>query len=408
MILAGLAGNVMEWYDFAVYGYFAGVIGRLFFPSDDPAVSLIASFGAFAAGFLVRPIGGLVFGRIGDLVGRRRALTLSVLAMALPTILIACLPTYQTIGIAAPIAIVLLRIVQGLSVGGEFTSSLIFLVEHSPPEKRAATAIWGSWGASAGILLGSAIGALLTQMVDGEQLLLWGWRIPFALGGLVALSAFLVRRKLPGDAVPNDTGNPIREVFGRHRPAVLRVALLNIGGGVGFYAAFIYSVSYIRDIDHLSQELAFDLNTGAMALLLVILPLAAWISDRIGRKPLLVAAFAALSLGAIPLFQLIHSGDPLTVFIGEAGFALLVGMSNGGSVAANVELVPASIRCTGLAFAYNLSIGLFGGSTPLIAAWLIDRTGNPITPAYWIAAAASISLVTTAFFTRETRFQPLS
>lgn len=153
VIFAGLIGNVMEWYDFAVYGYFAMVIGRQFFPSDTPSVSLIAAFGAFAVGFLVRPLCGLIFGRIGDLVGRQRAMMLSVMAMAIPTVLIGLLPTYEAIGVAAPLSIVLIRIIQGLSVGGEYTSSLVFLVEHAKPNHRARTAIWGVWGATAGILL---------------------------------------------------------------------------------------------------------------------------------------------------------------------------------------------------------------------------------------------------------------
>ncbi|UCE64060.1 MAG: MFS transporter, partial [Nitrospirota bacterium] len=179
IILAGLVGNVMEWYDFAVYGFFASVIGHQFFPSDNPTVSLIAAFGAFAAGFLVRPLGGLIFGRIGDLVGRSRALTLSVLTMAIPTVLIGLLPTHQAIGMAAPILLVTLRIIQGLSVGGEYTSSLVFLVENAPQDRRAFNAIWGVWGATAGILLGSGVGALLTNILTASQVGTWGWRLPF-------------------------------------------------------------------------------------------------------------------------------------------------------------------------------------------------------------------------------------
>lgn len=162
-ILAGLVGNIMEWYDFAIYGYFAATIGKQFFPSEDPAISLIASFGAFAAGFLARPLGGIVFGRIGDIVGRKRVLMLSVMAMAVPTTLIAFLPGYETIGILAPIILVLLRIIQGLSVGGEYTSSIVFLVEQAPAKRRSFFAVWGMWGAVLGILAGSAIGDVSRQ-----------------------------------------------------------------------------------------------------------------------------------------------------------------------------------------------------------------------------------------------------
>jgi len=406
IILAGLVGNVMEWYDFAVYGYFASVLGHLFFPSDDPSVSLIAAFGAFAAGFLVRPLGGLLFGRIGDLVGRRRALILSVMAMAVPTVLIGFLPTYETIGIAAPILIVVLRIVQGLSVGGEYTSSLVFLVEHGAPGRRAFNAIWGMWGATAGILLGSGVGALLTNVLDQAEVSDWGWRLPFIVGALVAGTGILVRRAIHTEAPPSQSTSPVRDTFGRYRMSVLRVALLNVGFGVSFYAAFVYGVTYIKEIDKLPGRIAFNLNTEAMALLLVVLPVAALLSDRIGRKPMLIAGSVILAFGAIPFFHLMHSADPWTIFLGEVGFVLAIGLLSGGLVA-NVELIPSAVRCTGLAFAYNASLGYFGGTTPMIAAWLIVTTGDPIAPAYWVAAAGAVTLLSAIFLVRETAFEPL-
>lgn len=404
IIFAGLVGNVMEWYDFAVYGYFAGVIGHQFFPSDNPTASLIAAFGAFAAGFLVRPLGGLVFGRIGDLVGRKRTLTLSVIAMAVPTVLIAFLPTHATIGIAAPLLLVALRIVQGLSVGGEYTSSLVFLVEHAPAHRRAFNAVWGPWGATAGILLGSGVGAILSNVLDEAQIVGWAWRLPFLAGGLVAMTGYLVRRTIHADKVSMASRSPVFDVFGKFRASILRVALLNVGFGVAFYAAFVYAVTYIKEIDRLPERVAFNLNTGSMALLLLILPGAAWLSDRFGRKPLLIAGSAMLALGAVPLFHLMHTMDPTIIFLGEVGFVLAVGILIGGIVAASGELIPEAVRCTGLAFAYNATVGWFGGTTPMIAAWLIASTGDPIMPAYWIALAGTVSLVTALFFVRETRF----
>ena len=278
ILVAGLVGNAIEWYDFAVYGYFATVIGRQFFPSDDPAISLIAAFGAFAAGFLVKPLGGLVFGRVADLVGRQHALILSVIAMALPTVLIGLLPTHQTIGIAAPIAIIALRIVQGLSVGGEYTNSLVFLVEHAPPHRRAFYAIWGQWGAVLGILLGSGVGSLLATILDDAQIASWGWRLPFLLGVLVAVSGYLIRSGIQAEEPPAEVRRPVYDSFGKHRMSVLRVVLLNVGFGPAFYTAFVYAVSYIKEIDRLPEGVALDLNTGSMALLLVIMPLAAWLS----------------------------------------------------------------------------------------------------------------------------------
>ena len=406
-MLAGIVGNVMEWYDFAVYGYFAVVIGKLFFPSEDPAISLIASFGAFAAGFLVRPIGGLVFGRIGDLFGRKRALLLSVLAMAVPTVLIGLLPTHASIGIAAPVAVVALRLVQGLSVGGEYTSSMIYLAEHAPPERRALFASSAMWGCGVGVLLGSGVGALVTNVVDVAVVEAWAWRVPFLVGGIVAAAGTMLRKRMHVVETSGNSKRPIRDSFGRHRGAMIRVALLNVGQGVGFYAAFVYAVTYINEIDGLPEEIAFDLNTASMALLLVFLPLAAILCDRIGRKPLLIAGCGILAFGALPLFELMHSTDAWKVFCGEVGFAVAVSVTGAGLVAANVELMPRAVRCTGLAFAYNTALALFGGTTPLIASWLILRTGDPIAPAYYVAAAGFVSLITAVIFTPETRFTEL-
>jgi len=294
VILAGLIGNVMEWFDFAVYGYFASIIGTHFFPSDDPSVSLIAAFGAFAAGFLVRPLGGVIFGRIGDIVGRKRAMVLSVMAMAIPTVLIGLMPTYQTIGVAAPILIVLLRIIQGLSVGGEYTSSLIFLAEHAKPGHRARTAFWGMWGATAGILLGSAIGGLVAGILTEDQLMGWGWRIPFLFGALVAVSGYLIRRNIQATIPEGASKTPVKDTFGRYRWDVIKVALLNIGNGVSFYAAFVYAVTYIKGVDKLPESVALDLNTMSMVVLLMLIPMTSYLSDRLGRKPLLISGAAIL------------------------------------------------------------------------------------------------------------------
>ena len=407
VILAGLVGNVMEWYDFAVYGFFASIIGVHFFPSENPAISLIAAFGAFAAGFLVRPLGGLLIGRIGDKIGRKRAMVISVMAMAVPTVLIGLMPTYQTIGMAAPVLIVVLRIVQGLSVGGEYTSSLIFLAEHAKPGRRSRISIWGMWGATAGTLLGSAIGALISDVLTADQLLDWGWRVPFLMGSLVAITGYLIRRSIHDTAPVGASKTPIQDTFGKHKMPVIKLALVNVGFGVAFYAAFVYSVTYIKTIDKLPESIALNLNTLSMVILLALLPASAWLSDRFGRKPLIVLGSALLTFGAIPIFHLLHTTDPVVIFLGELSFVVAIAIMAGGLVATNVELMPAAIRCTGLAFAYNASIGFFGGTTPMIVAWLIHTTGDPISPAYWVAAAGLISLLTAVFLIPETRDRTL-
>jgi MHS family proline/betaine transporter-like MFS transporter len=357
-------------------------------------VSLIAAFGAFAAGFLARPFGGLVLGRLGDVVGRRQVLMISIFCMAIPTVLIGLLPSYEHMGIVAPILVVLLRIIQGLSVGGEYTSSAVFLAEHAPPDRRGLMASWSTWGTVAGILLGSGIGAVFSNLLTDAQIGAWGWRIPFLMGGGIAVIGLLLRRGLTDTEPPAKNATPVIAVFRDHLGAMGRIIGMNLGiSGVGFYLVFVYSVTYIKSVDQLSGAIAFDLNTGAMALMLVIMPLAAWLSDKLGRKPLLLGGLAGVVLGAIPCFMLIHSTDPVHIFTGLAILSVFIGMFAGPISATNVEQLPREVRCTGLAISYNLSVGLFGGTAPLIAAWLIRGTGDPLSPSYYLLAVSVISFV---------------
>jgi MHS family proline/betaine transporter-like MFS transporter len=402
VILAGLIGNVMEWYDFAIYGYFAGIIGTQFFPSSDPRDSLLAAFGAFAAGFLVRPLGGVVLGSVADRMGRQRALMVSVLAMAAATVLMAILPSYSRIGLAAPVLMVLLRILQGLSAGGEYSTSIVFLAEHAPAGRRGLVAIWGLWGSVLGILLGSGVGALLASQLSEAQLSSWGWRIPFALGLLVAITGLLLRRGLQGGTPPPQSLSPLQNSLSRHRGAVLRVMLLNIASSVGFYTAFVYAVSYIETVDDMTVAFALELNTGVMGLLLMAFPLSAWLSDRIGRRPMLISGSALLLFGGVPIFMLLHSTTPALLRQGDVLLMLAVALLAGGKNPANVELMPAAVRCTGLALAFNLAEGLFGGTTPLIASWLLTRFSNPLLPGVWLSLSGLITLITVLWFTPET------
>lgn len=408
IIVAAIVGNIMEWYDFSVYGYLAVFIGRQFFPNSDPSISLIAVFGAFAVGFMTRPLGAIVIGRIGDLVGRRRAMIVSMLAMAVPTVLLGLLPTYATIGIAAPIAVVVLRMVQGLSVGGECSSTMVFLAENAKPGRRGITAFWGVWGGGTGVLLGSGVSALAASLMSETQLESFGWRIPFLFGAVVGIVGYLIRRGLHAEAPVGASRQPVRDTFGKHRWTVAKAALLNTAFGVCFSVTFVYAVTYIQEFEHLSSETALDFNTATMAVLLAATPASAWLSDVFGRKPLLMISSAALTVGAIPLFHLINSGDPALIFLGMAVYGMMFGLFNGSIPITLVELIPGSIRCTGVSVAFNVPIALTGGTTPLIAAWLIKTTGDPIAPAYWVAGGCALSLFAVLFLIPETRDKPLT
>lgn len=406
-ILAGIAGNVMEWYDFAVYGYFAPTIGRHFFPTHDASSSLIASFGAFAAGFLMRPLGGLVFGHIGDKVGRKTALTVSVLAMAIPTFLIGVLPDHERLGAAAAVLLVALRMVQGLSVGGEYTTSVVFLVEGADQRRRGLAGSWSVFGSVAGILLGSAVGALTTTILSPEALHAWGWRVPFVAGLAVGLAGLYIRAHIPDAAAPaEDVNSPVMEAFRTEWRAMLRIIGLNAFNAVGFYLIFVYVVTYLKEVVGLPDDTALDINTANMGFLLLLLPAAGALSDHVGRKPLLVCSAAGALVFAWPLFWLMHHPNAGLAMLGQFGFALLLGLFLGALPTTLVEALPARVRCSALSVGYNLCLGVIGGTTPMATAFLLARSHDDLSPAYFVMAAAAISLAVAATL-RETAHEPL-
>ena len=397
LIAAGTAGNVMEWYDFAVYGYFAATIGRHFFPSTDATTSLIAAFGVFAAGFLMRPLGGVVFGHIGDHVGRKAALTISVLAMAIPTFLIGILPGYAVLGPTAAVLLVILRMIQGLSVGGEYTTSIVFLVEGAGRNHRGFAGSWSGFGAVGGILLGSAVGALVTLTLSPSEVASWGWRLPFLAGLFVGLAGLYVRRhipELPHPKADSSAGSPVWQALRTHGRTILRIGLLNVINGVGFYVAFVFLVTYMQTIGKLSEAAALEINTVNMIALLAMFPVAGWLSDRVGRKALLVAGIGGLLVLSWPLFWALHHPSSASWnFAGQLGFAVLFGLFGGALPVTMVETTPREVRCSAISVGYNLSVGVLGGMTPLVATWLMQRTRDDLAPAYYIMAAALVSLV---------------
>jgi MFS transporter, MHS family, proline/betaine transporter len=389
--LAGLAGNVMEWYDFAVYGYFAPVIGQHFFPAEAPAVSLIAAYGVFAAERTHEEAGGVVFGHIGDRVGRRAALTLSVLAMAIPTFLIGVLPGYAQLGILASVLLVVLRMVQGLSVGGEYTTSVVFLVEGAPPGRRGLSGSWSAFGAVGGILLGSAVGAVLTGLLSEEAVARWGWRLPFLAGLGVGLAGLYVRRNLPeAPAMHEQAGSPLLEAFRVEWRVMLRLAGLNALNAVGFYLSFVSLVSYFSGVVGLPSTAAFDINTFNMLVLLLTLPLAGALSDRLGRRPVLLAAAGGTLVLAWPLFWLLHHPHVAAALAGQLGLAVLLGLYLGVIPAVMVEATPSRVRCSALSVGYNLCLGVVGGTAPMVAAFLVERWGEQ-SPALYLMAAAGVT-----------------
>src|SRR5262245_8658850 len=406
MIAAGMIGNVLEWYDFAIYGYFATAIGRHFFPHEDAVAQLLSAFGVFALGYLMRPIGGVVVGHIGDRFGRRAALTFSVAAMAIPTFLIGLLPGYATLGLLAPIALTLLRMVQGLSVGGEYTSSMVFLVEHAPDGRRGLMGALASSGASGGILRGSAVGAGFAASMSDAALDAWGWRIPFLLGLVVGIAGYFLRRHVL-ETLPAERRKraPIVETLHEHWRIVLGFADMSVVTAVSFYVGFVYLVSWLQSADGIPPARALEINSFSMAVLLPVMIATGVLTDRIGRKPVLLLACILGFVGAVPLFLLLNHPSALSAQLGQLGLVAIVGLFGGAQPSIMVETAPVQVRCTAVSLGYNITLGVIGGLTPLVAASLVDRRGEEIAPAFLIMAAAVVTFVTLLWF-RETYRSP--
>lgn len=412
-IAAGAIGNVLEWYDFALYGYLAPIIADLFFPSDNPAISLIKTFGVFAAGFFMRPLGSLVFGHIGDKYGRKQALALSILVMAIATTLIGLLPTYHQIGIWAAVLLTILRLFQGLSVGGEYTTSVSFLVEHAPPNRRGLIGSFGLFGAVLGILLGSAVGAVLTGFLSHDALYSYGWRIAFLVGIPLGLLGFYIRRKIeetPGfkeiEEAEEIAKFPLLETLKTAPKEFLKTVGLSTLQAVSFYVLFVYLTTYYAKILGIPFSKALTINTISMVVLVLFIPVMSFLSDLVGRKKILTFSILSVILLSYPLFKMIATGDITKIIIAHMTFAFITSGFMGTVPTVLVEMFPTKIRNTAYSVGYNLALALFGGTAPLVVTYLIKETGDILAPAYYLIAASIVAFLI-AISLEETAFKPL-
>lgn len=410
IVAATVAGNAMEFYDFTTYAFFAVYIGKTFFPASTPLMSLLLSVAVFGVGFVTRPIGGVLIGAFADRAGRKPAMLLTIALITVGTLGLAVTPSYASIGIAAPIIVVLCRLVQGLALGGEVGPSTAFLIEIAPSGKRG---LYGSWQlASQGVaaLVAGIIGVLLTLSLSPEQMLAWGWRVPFVLGLLLIPVALYLRRRMPETLERNATP-PVADTaavtgIGSHAGAIVIAILLILGGTVSTYVAN-YMTTYAVTTLKLSPVIAMTATVIFGLTTLVGALLGGWLCDRHGRKPAMLWPRVALTLLTYPAFLLLtqHTSffNLVCVTMLLAG---LTGISGAASLVAVPELFPSHVRALGMSIAYAVGVSLFGGTTQFMVTWLIAATGNPAAPALYVVAASVVTLLG-ILAVRETGDKPL-
>lgn len=395
-VVAATSGNVLEWYDFTVYGFLAPTLGRIFFPSEDHVASLLSAFAVLAIGYAARPIGSVIYGYVGDRLGRKPALLSSVMLMGIGSVLIGVLPTHAQIGIAASVLLVLIRIVQGISVAGEYTASGVLVVEEARRESRGLVGSWIACAMMLGCVLGSGVPALMSSYLTDDQMIAWGWRIPFFIGGAVALFSAVLRLHLSESSALAESGerirSPIRTAIREYWPTILQMIALLIPTAIIYFMIFVYAASYLTGQMHFSTARALDISTVNLIVIAVLGVAIGYLSDRFGRRAMLLIGAIGTLVFAWPLWLLMHQTSLAGVFLGQLGFAAFNAIGWALSITVLSEMVPTRLRCSAVALSYNICMAAFGGTTPIIATYLVNRTGDDFAPVYYVMIATLVSL----------------
>lgn len=413
-IAATAVGNMMEWFDFGIFSYLAVPLGKVFFPTASGPVQLISTLATFSAAFVVRPLGGFFFGPLGDRIGRKRVLATTIIMMAAGTFCIGLVPSYATIGIWAPLLLLLARLVQGFSTGGEYGSAMTFIAEHSPDRRRGFLTSWLEFGTLAGIVLGALLVAALTAVLSHRELISWGWRIPFLVTAPLALVGLYLRFRLAETpvfermerAAAQGVRAEFRRIFVQERRSLLVCVGLVLAWNVSSYMLPAYLPSYLSADIGLRQTTALMVVVAALAVLMVLVAFVGRLSDRVGRRPVLMAGCLLLAVGGVPAFLLIRTGALGLVFAGCLLVGLMLLCFEGAGPATLPALFPTEIRAGALSVAFNLGVSLFGGTTPLVVQTLIHATGNLLVPGVYLAVAGAIGAVA-VLSTPETAGRPL-
>jgi MHS family proline/betaine transporter-like MFS transporter len=414
---ASFMGNFVEWFDYAAYGYLATVIAATFFPQTDKATALLATFAVFALSFIVRPLGGLVWGHFGDKYGRRSALSWSILIMSISTFCIGILPTYNHIGLWAPALLLLIRLFQGFSASGEYAGASAFLAEYAPEGKRGLYTSIVPASTAAGLLFGAVFVAGLHSWMNVEDLHSWGWRLPFLLAAPFGLVGRYIRMSLQDtpkflemekrlEAKECATHAPVRELLTVHRRSVMIGIGVTCLNAVAFYLLLSYMPTYLSTEMGMSESDSFLASTVSLATYIGLIFLMGKLSDRFGRKTMLLTASVLFLALTFPLFGLLENQPLIVILMIQIAFGAILAMNDGTLPCFLAEIFPTRVRFSGFAFSFNIANAVFGGTAPFIATWLIQMTGNKMAPAWYLLAAAAVALVA-MLASRETAHKAL-
>ncbi|WP_255306448.1 glycine betaine/L-proline transporter ProP [Streptomyces sp. Wb2n-11] len=415
-VKAAALGNAMEWFDFGVYSYIAVTLGKVFFPSGDPTAQLLSTFGAFAAAFLVRPVGGMVFGPLGDRVGRQKILAITMIMMAAGTFAIGLIPSYATIGIWAPALLFLARLVQGFSTGGEYGGASTFIAEYAPDKRRGFFGSFLEFGTLAGYIGGAGLVTLMTALLSADDLVSWGWRIPFLIAGPMGIIGLYLRLRLEetpafarlekearaDQAARKEKAGLKDTLIGQWRTMLLCIALVLVFN-VTDYMLLSYMPTY------LTEQLEYDAThgllvvLGVMALMMCAQLFMGRLTDRVGRRPVIAAGCAGFLVLSVPALLLIRQGSLLAIALGMGTLGLLLVCFTSSMPSALPALFPTRVRYGSLSIGFNVSVSLFGGTTPLVVTALIGATGDMMMPAYYMMAAAVVGGIAVFFMTESAR-----
>ena len=411
VVLASMIGTTIEWYDFFLYGTAAALVfNKLFFPKSDPHVGTMLAFATYALGFVARPLGGLVFGHFGDRIGRKQLLMLSLILMGGSTVLIGLLPTFHEVGIFAPLSLVLLRLVQGFAVGGEWGGAVLMVTEYGQAARRGFWAGWPQAGVPAGNLLAAAVLAVMSAVQSNADLLAWGWRVPFLLSAVLVAVGYWVRLTLVESPLfrqaLEDAGAPPRAPVLdaiRERPGGLAIgAGLRVAENICFYVITTFAIAYMTQHAHLSRTFALNAMLIGAAAEVVLIPLFAALSDKVGRRPVYFFGAAGIAVWGFAFFPLIDTGQPAMVILAVIGGLLLHGAMYGPQAAFIAELFPTRMRYSGASLAYQATSIFAGSLAPIIALALLDRFDSWVPISIYLAIAGAISAFS-AWRARETR-----